>query len=568
MVNAVTNTSLVQTIQNIETKRAPVANLEALEPGERRFSLTANAVTVTASIEGGPKHLEPVEYRDKNKDLNKTNRDELLEGLTSRRVSIDSTHELHEREALIESPITKKEVEKFDALVTGVKTQMSTTKKPASDNDAIAKIAETAIHKTLESDSQQAYQLATFQKLLEFIFVVNSTPEGKKQLSSWGGNKYAHYTNKEPSMFFRYKSNSRSPADAINLVMARVNKDLDSESGKLTVQTMRDISALSTQIAAQFKPNTKALVQVDNMIALLDGNRNTESTALTVISDRLNRIAGKLNESSVNKVQTDDAADDVKELIKNQLLNTGVLNSEVIKLINDSYNDILADSDFKSLSQTELRYPLKGAQMWDQDRIPKENKLDTFKAVWGPASSAKNAGATHTKAFSEESDKMGDGAFDAVTLAEMSDAKYPQSGFGSSLTTWHTTQFLDVVLGATNEQKKVYAAGQASDWAANSASIFNKYGVQGAHGLPEAFLTYALSSTGHVTEDQLVSDENAGIGKEYMRTTLIRSILKMNMEVTPSQDGKSWELTAHPRTAADAEGDYLQARKVGHEEAL
>ncbi|MFT5591905.1 MAG: hypothetical protein ACI8SR_000260 [Oceanicoccus sp.] len=567
MVNAVTNTSLTHTIQAIDTKRASVDSINPLSPGERRFSLTANAVTVTASIEGGPKHLEPVEYRDKNKDLNKTNRDELIEGLTSRRVSIDSTHELHEREALIESPITKKEVEKFDALVTGVKTQMSTTKKPASDNDAIAKIAETAIHKTLESDSQQAYQLATFQKLLEFIFVVNSTPEGKKQLSSWGGNKYAHYTNKEPSMV-GYKGNSSSPADAINLVMARVNQDLGSGSGKLTVQTMRDISALSTQIAAQFKPNTKALVQLDNMIALLEGNQDSESTALKFIDDRLGNIASKLNEPRENKIQTGNAADDVKELIKDQLLNKGVLDSEIIKLINDCYKDILADSDFKSLSQTELRYPLKGAKMWDQDRIPKENRLDTAKAVWGPASSARNAGATHTKAFSEESNKMGDGAFEAVTLAEMSDAKYPQSGFGSSLTTWHTTQFLDVVLGATNEQKKVYAAGQASDWAANSASIFNKYGVQGAHGLPEAFLTYALSSTGHVTEDQLVSDENAGIGKEYMRTTLIRSILKMNMEVTPSQDGKSWELTAHPRTAADVEGDYLKTRKGDLEEAL
>ncbi|MGR6872190.1 hypothetical protein ACU6U9_07765 [Pseudomonas sp. HK3] len=567
MVNAVTNASLTHTIQTIDTKRASVDNLNPLDPGERRFSLTANAVTVTARIEGGPKHLEPVEYREENKKLDKTHRDDLLEGLTSRRVSIDSTHELHERGELIESPITQKEVEKFSTLVTDVKAQMSTTKKPANDNDAIAKIAETAIHKTLESDSQKTYQLVTFQKLLEFIFVVNSTPEGKKQLSSWGGNKYAHYTNKEPSMV-GYKGNSSSPADAINLVMARVNQDLESESGKLTVQTMRDISALSTQIAAQFKPNTKALVQLDNMIALLEGNQDSESTALKCIDNRLGNIAGKLNELSENKIQTGNAADDVKELIKDHLLKNGVLDSEVIKLINDGYKDILADSDFKSLSQTELRYPLKGAKMWDQDRIPKENRLDTAIAVWGPASSARNAGATHTTAFPEESNKMGDGAFDAVRVAEMSDAKYPQSGFGSSLTTWHTTQFLDVVLGATNEQKKVYAAGQASDWAANSASILNKYGVQGAHGLPEAFLTYALSSTGHVTEDQLVSDENAGIGKEYMRTTLIRSILKMNMGITPSQDGKPWELTAHPRTAADVEGDYLKARKGDLEEAL
>jgi hypothetical protein len=231
----------------------------------------------------------------------------------------------------------------------------------------------------------------------------------------------------------------------------------------------------------------------------------------------------------------------VQETVHEARVNNGVLSAGMITANKTTYTHLLAHENFSDLSQESIIYPHRGASSWDQNRVMPTDTVRTAIAARGPAWMAQNAKATYSKVLSAD---------ERAFAENLSEAENPKSGFGPSLTTWNTTQFLDVMLNANNVQKKVYAAGQGSDWAANNSSRGQKYTGNGAHGLSEPFLTYALSSAG-VGENFLVSEEHAETSQEYMRASLMRTVLKMNMEVTGRVDDQPWTLTANPKTAAD-----------------
>ncbi|MFT7108659.1 MAG: hypothetical protein ACI843_000304 [Psychrobacter glaciei] len=556
---------LAQTIGKIETKMGHTVGTDALEDNGRRFTMTGPPMQVTGTVAAQNRQLAPVNYRDGHQELNEPVRDQLLDQLNDRRVSMDSSHpldegqELHDRQQLIEKPLTEGETTKFNNLVVEVKNQMELALKHkygpilgsiviklgwASENSAVAKISIQAIHKTLESDSQQAYQLATFQTLLELVSTVNDSGNSSELLGNWGDNSYSHYIRQGKDGDMAKGPKAGSPFDAINIVMGRVNGDLGEDgTGKLSMHTMRDISALTTQMAKQFKPNTVALVKLDNMLAFASGdaNKGKNNSALQSMVKELDRNinVSDISNKPYNEQVVEEIIERVQENVHEARVNNGVLSAEMINGINTTYIHFLAHENFGELSQKDLRYPLRGAASWDQNRVMPNDTVRTAIAARGPASWAQNANATYSKVLSA----------DERALAEkLSEAEYPKSGFGPSLTTWNTTQFLDVMLNAGNVQKKVYAAGQGSDWAANNSSKGQKYTEKGAHGLSEPFLTYALSSAG-VGENFLVSEEHAETSQQYMRTSLMRAVLKMNMEVTGRVDNQPWTLTTNPKTA-------------------
>ena len=529
-ITAVQNKYIGAVHAAIENRLGHIAESQG---GARRFTLTRNPMMATGTVQGPDRQLEAANYRNEQIGHSQI-REDLLTDLDRRRASIASIGTV-ESSALIGEPVTDGEQGRFDKLVAAVKAELKSDLyrryNPvkafildkmgyASENMAVAKIAKTAVHETLMSSSQQAYQLATFQNLLEFVGVVNSSEQGQEVLSDWAGNKYQHYIRQGQDEDVSRGPKADSPAHAIQIVMSRVKHELDN-GGKLSVETMRDISALTTAIAKQVRPHTHAIAQFDNMLSILESDMNDIQ-----LRPALQALLNSLGQAFIQDFEpiTESAGFDkqaVVSLIKrikagahSQREQYGLLTDNQRQGIREAYSEFLNHDDFENVNTSGVKYPLRGAKVWDENRVLPSQTIRLAIAAHGPSWMVKNAKALYAKVS---------GSNDGPS--------FPKSGFGPSLTTWYTTQFLDVMLGVNNIQKKVYAAGQASDWAANNVSSGQKYHWLGAHGLSEPFLTYALSSNGDVTEDFLVSGGDAEVSQGYMRSTLIRTVDKMDMKV-------------------------------------
>ncbi|GLS26750.1 hypothetical protein [Marinibactrum halimedae] len=320
-----------------------------------------------------------------------------------------------------------------------------------------------AMNDSMKSASQQAHQLRLLERLIDFV------EQNPLNQDSWDrDNHYRHYIRNDHRNPKKVGKEFSSPAAALEKVCSRVSEDLKQQQ-KLTPETARDIGALLTAVAKEYKDTTHKSIKTHNTTVSQIARLNTEIQQLKAADENNPSIKTKENEIE-------------------ELKNSG-------ELINGSEEIIVIGSKVEG---------------WDKYRgdgkMQALNILSRY--VFGiTLNKAKHAQLAETPRATPETEGG------VVPTKE----RFATSRFGPSMTVWNTTLFLETMLGASLTEQKVYAATQATDWAMAKDSKYNGPS-KGAHTPIEAMMTFAEAHG---------ADHKTAHAKE----TLVRLILESNPSV-------------------------------------
>lgn len=150
--------------------------------------------------------------------------------------------------------LTAEEIQKYDGIVDEEAKKLEQQGgKPLDRKTVVRLVTNQALNKAMQSRSQQLYQLATFDRVLQ---LVEQDPERFAEFDK--DNKYKHYLKDDEGQNFK------TPIDAINHLCERVEDELEHGSGDkksflpgpeqlISADTARDLGALLTMLGGDAK---------------------------------------------------------------------------------------------------------------------------------------------------------------------------------------------------------------------------------------------------------------------------------------------------------------------------